>query len=574
MISTSSAAARSIRRRTASPRSAASTTRVSAARRATPSDVSPSGGSSRAASTTSASTLRHRTPATAAPAARPSPAPPSSPRRGRPSSAARARPSPRARRPSAGLASCTRASRSRPCAGSPRERSPATPRRLALRVSLLPGFPGRRDDSVTSQPTFTGGAPDDVGQRRARDRVRDGDAIARHAPEDVGARPLLAPVALRLGQQRPAPAASAACPRPRPADPARAPPSGSPAIPPGPATSSKNQPQLAYMSSVARCSSSSRRAASRASRRPPSSAGRANFASARSRAGGGSSTTLAVGVARRPGIAEQLAGRVLVERAPRRRGSMSSACAQRPAPGLVPPAFGPPMLQPQSRCQRPSPCPQLQAVPSPSGPVGQLRLPGRRVVAPGRRPGSSPRIPRRAASTRVANASVRSANFLWWPHSSPSDAHSTSRCAARRASGRRRPAPRPAGSRARLAVSPNATRARQRAVEHAERDRAARAVAVPPAGSRGPVSSAVAVDLRSTRRAPARAPPRSARAPGSCSGRRARSASPAWRATTAVSGSHSPSARAAEAPVESRQAPEQLRARDRAALHSGTIGCA
>ena len=55
--------------------------------------------------------------------------------------------------------------------------------------------------------------------------------------------------------------------------------------------SSKNQAQLAYMSSVARCSSSKSRTRARASSPPAASAGRPNGSIARSRTGIGSSTT-------------------------------------------------------------------------------------------------------------------------------------------------------------------------------------------------------------------------------------------------------------------------------------------
>ena len=65
-------------------------------------------------------------------------------------------------------------------------------------------------------------------------------------------------------------------------------------------------------------------------------------------------------------------------------------------------------------------------------------------------------MPRRAASIRVANAKVRSANFLWCPHSSPSDAHSTRRGppTAERAAEASTASIRLS---ARFAVSPNAT---------------------------------------------------------------------------------------------------------------------
>jgi hypothetical protein len=188
--------------------------------------------------------------------------------------------------------------------------------------------------------------------------------------------------------------------------------------------SSKNHPQLAYISNVARCSSSRRRAVRRVRSPPAFQRGVANVASARSRASGGSSTTppyasrAAHGSRKRSPAASS-------KKAPATSRITFSASRSGPRQDWRP-APSPPMLQPQSRCQRPRPCAQLQAVPSPSSPSASCAS-----QVGGCRARYEPRlvtsIPRRCASTRVANASVRSANFLWWPHSSPSDAHSTSR---------------------------------------------------------------------------------------------------------------------------------------------------
>ena len=339
--------------------------------------------------------------------------------------------------------------------------------------------------------------------------------------------------------------------------------------------SSKNQPQLAYMSSVARCSSSSsraaiaRRLAARRQRRPRERAPAAGRAPA-----SGSSTTVAVGVARAPRIDQQLAGRVLVEgrRRVAHRGRAPRAAA-RARPGSSPAsaahvaaAVAPPAAERRARSSRPSPRRRARRRAAPPRSGGCCAEVGAEV--------GRPRCPRAPPRRGVAKASVRSANFLWWPHSSPSEAHSTSRWPGRPASARPRRARRRAGSRRGSAASPKATARDSGPSNTAERDRCA-------PSRRGAASG------RRARCRGCRGRPPSSRSPGGAhrrdllgrqdgvASRRARSASPASPGRDAGLGQPQPLGGAAEAALESRAAPRASCVRRSARRRSsGTIGCA
>ncbi len=184
------------------------------------------------------------------------------------------------------------------------------------------------------------------------------------------------------------------------------------------------------------------------------------------------------------------------------------------------------MLQPQSRRQRPTP---WRAAPG-----RPLAVRARRRAAPprsaggarGRRRGWSPRCRAAAASTCVAKASVRSENFLWCPHSSPSEAQSTRRCPA--AFERSAAATRGVEEgRRRGSLLAEGDGARHRPVEHADGDASAPSRRGAARSRRGPCRRC------RDRPPPSRRRPRRAR-PSICSGarigvagRRARSASPA-----------------------------------------------
>ena len=316
----------------ASASSSASRTRISAARRATPSGVSPSGGSSRAAATTSRDTWgrwmlgqqrgqrrhdQHAARLVAQVGEREQPAA-----------------DVHLEQPPAGRTKRLEWPASLGVAGAATggARGPARPASPGARRPLA----GKRDVKARRRRGWPG--VDQRLERRAPDGVRGRHAVARHAPEDVGARARLAAVASPLRERVEHRRARAAV---RPASRSR-----SSACAPmritseasSPAMSSKNQPQLAYMSSVARCSSSSsqRPRPRPLAARSPAPAGRARRA-ARSRTGTRLVDDVAVGVARPPRIPEQIAGRVLVERTPPRRARRRApAAAGRARPDSTP----------------------------------------------------------------------------------------------------------------------------------------------------------------------------------------------------------------------------------------------
>src|SRR5260370_39412428 len=84
------------------------------------------------------------------------------------------------------------------------------------------------------------------------------------------------------------------------------------------------------------------------------------------------------------------------------------------------------MLQPQSRRQRPTPCWQLQAVPSPSGPADSLASHVRVWLARYAARVLTAMFPR-GASMKTAKAQARAADLFGWADHPPSDPHSTRR---------------------------------------------------------------------------------------------------------------------------------------------------
>ncbi len=337
--------------------------------------------------------------------------------------------------------------------------------------------------------------------------------------------------------------------------------------------SSKNQPQLAYMSSVARCSSSSRRAPRRARSPPAVQRGRRER---RQRA-----------IARRRRIVDD-ARRTRrapprdpgTDRPPRPRRNAAAHVtdlvqrpAQRTAPGLV------------TGIRRRPCCSRSRAASAPGRARSSRRSPRRRG-------------PRQSCASQVGGwlgqvgAQVRHLRSRAAPprcaSRTPASGRRTS-CGGPTARRRTRTAPaadrptreRSAEARDRVEQALGAVgglaerdRARQRTVEDAERDRPARAVAVAPHDSRAPVSSDVAVDRRPLVRPPPDAPPRSARAPGSCSGRPSSISVSSVAGDTAGLGQPQPLGGVAEAPLEVVPAPTRAACARPRRAQSGTIGCA